>query len=225
MAMIKCPECGKEISENATSCPNCGNPVKKVQTPPSTPNFQGPVKMCKKCKEFMPKNYKICPKCGRKQGGILKWFAIGFIVLIVIGAAIGRNDSEDAKNDTKKTTTESNNASSKKEEESKEIEYISVTATQLSDELSNNAMKAQNDYKGKYIEVSGKLGNIDSSGKYIGIDSDKDFDFTNIQCYIKSDEQKEKIMNMSKGDAITIKGYCKDVGELLGYSIDINEIN
>ena len=24
MAMIKCPECGKEISDNARNCPNCG---------------------------------------------------------------------------------------------------------------------------------------------------------------------------------------------------------
>ena len=24
MALIKCPECGKEISEKATKCPNCG---------------------------------------------------------------------------------------------------------------------------------------------------------------------------------------------------------
>lgn len=29
MALIKCPECGKEISSNATACPNCGNPVPK----------------------------------------------------------------------------------------------------------------------------------------------------------------------------------------------------
>lgn len=27
MAMIKCPECGKEISDKATSCPNCGCPI------------------------------------------------------------------------------------------------------------------------------------------------------------------------------------------------------
>ena len=25
MALIKCRECGKQISETATSCPNCGN--------------------------------------------------------------------------------------------------------------------------------------------------------------------------------------------------------
>ena len=28
MALIKCGECGKEISSNAKTCPNCGNPVK-----------------------------------------------------------------------------------------------------------------------------------------------------------------------------------------------------
>lgn len=35
MALIKCPECGKEISDNARKCPNCGNPmyVKKKHSP------------------------------------------------------------------------------------------------------------------------------------------------------------------------------------------------
>ena len=28
MALIKCPECGKEISDGASSCPNCGHPIK-----------------------------------------------------------------------------------------------------------------------------------------------------------------------------------------------------
>ena len=27
MALINCPECGKEISDKAISCPNCGNPM------------------------------------------------------------------------------------------------------------------------------------------------------------------------------------------------------
>lgn len=33
MALIKCPECGKEISSNAANCPNCGNPVPKKMVP------------------------------------------------------------------------------------------------------------------------------------------------------------------------------------------------
>lgn len=31
MALIKCEECGKEFSENAESCPKCGNPNKKYK--------------------------------------------------------------------------------------------------------------------------------------------------------------------------------------------------
>lgn len=30
MALINCPECGKEISDKAASCPNCGCPIKKT---------------------------------------------------------------------------------------------------------------------------------------------------------------------------------------------------
>lgn len=29
MALINCPECGKEISDKAVSCPNCGNPMEQ----------------------------------------------------------------------------------------------------------------------------------------------------------------------------------------------------
>lgn len=29
MALIKCPECGKEISDKASTCPNCGCPIKE----------------------------------------------------------------------------------------------------------------------------------------------------------------------------------------------------
>ena len=31
MALINCPECGKEISDQAVSCPNCGMPLVKTQ--------------------------------------------------------------------------------------------------------------------------------------------------------------------------------------------------
>lgn len=38
MALISCKECGKEISDQASSCPNCGFPVKEqLQQPPWQP--------------------------------------------------------------------------------------------------------------------------------------------------------------------------------------------
>ena len=30
MALIKCPECGKEVSMSAPTCPHCGYPLSKV---------------------------------------------------------------------------------------------------------------------------------------------------------------------------------------------------
>ena len=30
MALIECSECGHMVSENASSCPNCGNPIRST---------------------------------------------------------------------------------------------------------------------------------------------------------------------------------------------------
>lgn len=186
-------------------------------------------KLCKHCKTEIPYGAKVCPHCRKKQGGILKWVIIAFVVICIIGAAAGGNNDDnpkevsDARNTENTKSAQSELQDTTAEETTAPIEYIVVTADELSEALSNNAMKAQNDYKGQYLEITGKLGTIDSNGKYIGIDTES-FSLTNIQCYLKTDEQKEIIMEMSKGDIITVKGYCKDIGEVLGYSIDIVEV-
>ncbi len=51
MALIKCTECGHEVSENASSCPNCGSPIEKEI-------------VCSECGEKLGPNDRACPKCG-----------------------------------------------------------------------------------------------------------------------------------------------------------------
>lgn len=51
MALFYCPECGKQISTEAVTCPNCGYPVKKNVTPISSVDTK-PVKQ-KKSKSFL----------------------------------------------------------------------------------------------------------------------------------------------------------------------------
>ena len=92
-------------------------------------------------------------------------------------------------------------------------------------DIEDNALKAQSTYKDKYFEISGKLSNVDSSGKYIGVDgTNGDFNLVNIQCYIKSDEQKNVVAELSKDQNIVVKGKVTNVGEVMGYSVDIDEI-
>ena len=37
VALIQCPECGKEVSSAAAACPSCGHPVVAGQGPPNAP--------------------------------------------------------------------------------------------------------------------------------------------------------------------------------------------
>lgn len=53
MALIKCPECKKEISDKATQCIHCGSPIEKKI-------------ICSECGKETNKNLKICPNCGNK---------------------------------------------------------------------------------------------------------------------------------------------------------------
>ena len=46
MALIKCPKCGKEISDKAIACPNCGYPMNQ---------------------QAQQEEYLCCPKCGSRE--------------------------------------------------------------------------------------------------------------------------------------------------------------
>ena len=48
--------------------------------------------------------------------------------------------------------------------------------------------------------------------------------FQEIRCKIKSEDQLNTVMDMSKGDKITVKGQITSIGEVLGYDLDITEI-
>lgn len=51
MALIKCSECGRDVSDKASACPHCGNPL--------TPKI-----FCEDCGNEVSPNDKVCPKCG-----------------------------------------------------------------------------------------------------------------------------------------------------------------
>lgn len=63
MALVNCPECNKEISDKASSCPNCGFPLEKEVN--KNINYSG-MNICPKCgKTYLHK--ETCPDCGTKM--------------------------------------------------------------------------------------------------------------------------------------------------------------
>ena len=59
MSLIKCPECGNEISSLARSCPNCGCPIDADET-----NGSQSEKCCPECGQSVNALDKSCPNCG-----------------------------------------------------------------------------------------------------------------------------------------------------------------
>ena len=149
-----------------------------------------------------------------------KWWFILLVVLVVLGAISNKKEG------TTKTGDNQTQSSATKEETKKEVVYEKITAKKLLDDLKNNALKAEQTHNKKEYEITGKISVIDAQGKYISIEPvGDDFVLTGIQAYIKNDEQKQVVSELSKGDKITVKGKIKDVGEVMGYTVDIDEIS
>lgn len=136
MAMINCPECGKEISDKAMTCPNCGAPVEQRKTPEievqSSKDLseryrkmgaKKKTQICKHCKSEIPKGAKVCPYCKKKQSSVAKWVIIALIVLVLIGSITSGNGETEkphkASNDdtVPQVTQVENNPSSQIEKE------------------------------------------------------------------------------------------------------------
>lgn len=163
-----------------------------------------------------------------------KVFIAIVVVIVLLGGCMamlgGSDDSKDAKNQVANTNSESGVVENEDGqdsgiEEDPEIEYTVCTVDEMMDLLNDNALNASKTYKDQYVEVTGKLKTIDSSGDYISLAPENDdWAITGVTCYIKSDEQLDKVSTASTGDSLTVKGKIKDVGEILGYSLDIDEI-
>ena len=173
--------------------------------------------ICKNCGQEIDNKAVICTKCGRKikKPFYKKWWFWVIAAVIVISVISGGGGNESSTNDI-----------SSEPVATEEIVYEAVDFQKMLDELSDNAMKAEKNYQKKNIEIKCQIKNFDSDGKYISVEpvGASEWNFVTAMCYIKSDEQKNFLIEKNVGDVITIKGYVKSIGEVMGYSIDIKEV-
>lgn len=75
--LIKCPECQKEVSDQAEICIHCGFPLKKSAQPQNVITETPPAKKiqarrCPKCKAIYPASDTVCPNCGNGGGRVME---------------------------------------------------------------------------------------------------------------------------------------------------------
>lgn len=187
---------------------------------------------CKKCGNELENKTATCPNCGNKtKAPIFKkwWFWLIIIIFIVVISIASGNTENTPNTDINVETTSSAVSDSKSETttiKTETIEYEKIEIQKLIDDLKSNALKAEKTYNNKTVEVTGTITNFDSSGDYINIEAVNadEFNFDTIQCFIKNDSQQNFLLEKSVGDTVTIKGKIISVGEVLGYSLNIDDV-
>ena len=194
--------------------------------------------ICKHCGQPISDKSKVCPFCG----GNVKipfydktWFHILLVLIIFAGIdyVIRNPDPEPTVYHT--PIVESAEASSQSSvdpveetDEQETAEYSSESLSKMIDMVEDYPIKAEEEYTGKYIQVSGYLDTVDSDGKYFTIVSDPD-DFTlldNIHWSMDKDSDVYDIIKDAKeGSDITVRGEITDVGETIYYMGDAHSVH
>lgn len=137
----------------------------------------------------------------KKKPWYKKWW-IWLIIVFVIGAIGSLNqDEERSSNDNKNKETQTKSTVAQPEEKP-----IAVDAVDLWNEYDENEVSADQKYKNKQLEVTGK---IDDIGKdifdsiYITLKTDDMIG--SVQVYF-SDKDAESVAKLAKGDKVTVVG-------------------
>ena len=174
---------------------------------------------CKTCGSEVAKSAKICPHCGakRKKGGIVLPVIVVLLILVIVGSTGGDGDDPAPEKEIQAATPT-------EQTEPVKIEYTICTVDELADVLESNALKAEQTYQDQYLEVTGRLSVIDSDGEYISLAPMKNpYAFSSVRCDIQDDAQVERVLELSIGDNVTVRGQITEIGEILGYVLDIDE--
>ncbi len=140
------------------------------------------------------------------------WAAVIVVILVFILSSGGEDN------------TPSTPSAASNDTQAEAPDPLVVTTDDLIDDLRDNALKAADTYKDQYVELTGKLSNIDSDGSYFSLSKLSDeFSLDSVLCRIE-DHHLDTVMNFSKGQEVTVTGKITSVGEVLGYTLQVDTI-
>ena len=161
--------------------------------------------ICRNCKNDISSKVMTCPYCGVKVKK--KHFLLWFLLIILILWGFGFFSPSASK---------PNPAT---------IDFQQVNFVELFDALDENAYAAKSTYMDMYVEFSGFVRAIDSDGVYFSVVPDSDYlSLKSVHCSVDK-ELRETILTFIKVDSdVTVRAQIYDVGEILGYIVDVYEV-
>lgn len=202
---IICPYCSALNDQGSNYCNMCAGQISRNAPEPQLPAINS-----------------VQAETGKSQRNTKKEFVVSFFLSLmvlasIIGVLYSFLENKRVSADVPTTKNAVVNTTEKRAP-------IITSVDTLVKALENNPLNASNTYKNSYVKIVGKLTNIDSSGKYFSISPiDSEFSFYSVICYI-TESQKGTVARFKMGQEVTVIGTITEVGEVLGFSMDIETI-
>jgi hypothetical protein len=145
-----------------------------------------------------------------KKAWYKKWWVIligAFIILGAIGSG-GDNKSSSPSKESSSEQKEEKVAEEAPAPEQPKTPEVTVTSAALAKAYKDNEVAADQKYKGKLVEITGKVTGVDNGtfdNEIIVKLSDGEYDFSGPMCYMKPSEH-DKVINYTKGQQVTLIG-------------------
>lgn len=185
MAMIKCPDCGKDISNVAPACIHCGRPI---IVPPAVN------------RQTHPPREPV-----KKKNSISGW--IGLFVLIAIGIAIynsGDDDSGSSGSPSYRTAGMTASTDSVPNH-TPAPPVLKATPAQLYAAYTRNEVAADDEFKGKTIQVTAPVKSIDKDfTDAVVLRFDTGSEFNEMGATLES-SQDSMAAQLKRGQVVTLQ--------------------
>ena len=201
MALIKCPDCGQEISDQAPSCIKCGRPFLKT---PSAP----PV--------FTVSRSKPPPK--KKSSSLIGWIvilALGWIAYEFVASSysdyIARSKAYEAQSEGQQDPTPKGDAASMAQEAPAEP-TMQVTPALLYQMYNANEVAADDKFKDHLLELTAPVSSIDKDFTDSAVLKFKVDEYNDVQATLE-DSQKPRAAQLNVDQTVTID--CSSVRRII----------
>lgn len=188
MALINCPECKKEISDQSVNCFSCGYPIREKLAPHSI--LQSSNVKAEKSSSFI---------------GVITKILILIIGSFLVYKCVSPDEYKGSVTQTKSTSLSPENVE------------IETTASKMLATYEENETRGDAIYKGKVIKITGYVNSINSdlTDKAVVHLSPKDNTLTFSTVMASGDNNfHNQAINLNKGQKITL--ICKGLGEIIG---------
>ena len=211
MPIINCPDCTKEMSDAAPSCPNCGRP--------NLPMISAPTE--RRVSILLGVGIFLMPLIFAwftlRKGYSTKAKLISFAWLIfTLAIFVAKDDGKNSLSSNSTTHTAVDNAPAQTAPEPAPAETaMQLDISRLLGDYEGNEVAADNKYKGNTVQVTGKVGDIKKDimdNLYVTLGTGKEFEIPQVQAFF-DDSMNGQLGNLRKGQELTV--VCKIKGLMM----------